>query len=67
MRNTLLMAVVAGVYYWRAKTEERHLGADPAYRAYWDWMERNAPVPRFFRWLRRAGPAPARPAAAPAE
>ncbi len=49
-RNTVLMAVIAGVYYWRAKTEERHLAADPAYRDYSDWMERNAPVPRFFAW-----------------
>ena len=52
-RNTLLMGVVAGVYYWRARTEERHLGADPAYRAYSEWATRRAPVPRFFRWLGR--------------
>jgi protein-S-isoprenylcysteine O-methyltransferase Ste14 len=51
-RATLLMGGVAGVYYWRAKTEERHLGLDPAYQEYSAWMERNAPVPRFFRWLR---------------
>ncbi|MEG3089544.1 methyltransferase family protein [Sphingomonas sp. PB4P5] len=52
-RATILMLAVAGVYYWRAKTEERHLGLDPAYVAYSAWMERNAPVPRFFAWLRR--------------
>jgi len=40
-RNTAIMAVVSGVYYWRAKTEERHLMADPAYRAYAEWMDRN--------------------------
>lgn len=51
-RNTMLMAVVSGIYFWRAKTEERHLGADPAYVAYSEWMTRNAPVPRFFAWLR---------------
>ena len=51
-RATILMGVVAGVYYWRARTEERHLGLDPAYVDYSAWMERNAPVPRFFRWLR---------------
>jgi len=65
VRNTLLMAVVTGVYYWRARTEERHLGADPAYAAYAEWMERNAPVPRFFRWVRGAGRP--RPQVAPAE
>ncbi len=41
VRNTLIMALVSGVYYWRAKTEERHLMADPAYRAYAEWMDRN--------------------------
>lgn len=50
-RATALMLVVAGVYYWRAKTEERHLKADPDYVAYWEWMERNGAFPRFFRWL----------------
>lgn len=62
-RNTVLMGVVAGVYYWRAKTEERHLGEDPAYREYSDWMERNAPVPRFFAWLRGRPRAPLTPPA----
>jgi protein-S-isoprenylcysteine O-methyltransferase Ste14 len=62
IRNTLLLACVSGVYYWRAKTEESHLGTDPAYRAYASWMAGNAPVPRLFAWLRlglvnRFGPA----------
>lgn len=63
-RATILMGVVAGVYYWRAKTEEWHLGADPAYRAYSEWMARNGAVPLFFAWVagqRRAS------AAAPAD
>ncbi|WP_419808913.1 methyltransferase family protein [Sphingomonas sp.] len=51
-RATLILAAVSGVYWWRAKTEERHLGLDPAYRAYADWMERRAPIPRLFRWVR---------------
>jgi protein-S-isoprenylcysteine O-methyltransferase Ste14 len=50
VRNTALMLAVAGVYYWRAKTEEWHLGTDPAYRAYSEWMDRNGPVPRAFAW-----------------
>ena len=45
-RNTAILAVVSGVYYWRARTEEAHLGQDPAYRAYAAWMERNGPIPR---------------------
>jgi protein-S-isoprenylcysteine O-methyltransferase Ste14 len=58
VRNTFVMAVVAGVYYWRARTEERHLSADRAYRDYAEWMERNGPLPRFLRFLSRR-PAPA--------
>ncbi|MBO9713074.1 isoprenylcysteine carboxylmethyltransferase family protein [Sphingomonas sp.] len=47
-RNTAIMALVSGVYYWRAKTEERHLRADPAYQAYDRWMARRGLVPRVF-------------------
>ena len=50
-RNTALLALVSSVYYWRAKTEEKHLLADPAYRAYWDWAQANALVPRLFAKL----------------
>ncbi len=49
IRATLLMAAVSGVYYWRAKTEERHLKLDPDYVAYDAWMARNGPVPRAFQ------------------
>ena len=52
LRNTAIMALVSGVYYWRAKTEERHLSADPAYRDYSAWMARNGPVPRLLARLR---------------
>lgn len=51
VRATALMGVVTGIYYWRARTEERHLGLDPVYRAYSDWMTRHGAVPRFGRWL----------------
>ncbi|WP_375397469.1 methyltransferase family protein [uncultured Sphingomonas sp.] len=51
LRTCVLMAAVAGIYYWRARTEERHLGLDPDYRAYSDWMTRNGMIPRFFGWL----------------
>ncbi|HEX6376390.1 MAG TPA: isoprenylcysteine carboxylmethyltransferase family protein [Allosphingosinicella sp.] len=63
IRNTFVLGLVTGVYYWRARTEERHLSADPAYRDYAEWMERNAPLPRLVRLLSRR-PAPA---AVPAE
>lgn len=51
LRNTVIMALVSGVYYWRAKTEERHLLADPAYRAYWEWAQAHAPIPRLISHL----------------
>ena len=61
IRNTAVLAMVSGVYYWRARTEERHLGEDPAYRDYAAWMERNGPLPRLIarltpRWARPPAP-----------
>ncbi|MEO9634106.1 MAG: isoprenylcysteine carboxylmethyltransferase family protein [Parasphingorhabdus sp.] len=53
VRNTVLMAAVSGVYYWRAKTEEKHLLSDPAYKEYAEWMDRNAPIPRLINWTKR--------------
>jgi hypothetical protein len=52
-RNTAILACVSGVYYWRAKTEEKHLLADPVYVQYSDWMAQHAPVPRIFGKLKR--------------
>jgi protein-S-isoprenylcysteine O-methyltransferase Ste14 len=61
IRNTVVLAMVSGVYYWRARTEEKHLGADPAYRDYAEWMARNGPIARLAaklagggRWRRRS-------------
>ncbi|MDB5736766.1 MAG: protein-S-isoprenylcysteine methyltransferase [Sphingomonas bacterium] len=59
VRNTLIMAIVSGVYYWRARTEEAHLSADPAYVAYAGWMARNVTITRAFARIgrrRRAEP-----------
>lgn len=53
VRNTVLIAAVSGVYYWRAKTEEKHLLSDPAYKEYAEWMDRNAPVPRLLNRIKR--------------
>ena len=53
VRNTVLMALVSGVYYWRAKTEEKHLLGDPAYKDYAEWMDRNAPIPRLLNGIKR--------------
>jgi protein-S-isoprenylcysteine O-methyltransferase Ste14 len=52
VRDTVVMALVSGVYYWRAKTEERHLCEEDAkYRAYSAWMEAHAPITRALRWM----------------
>ncbi len=61
VRNTAILAAVSAVYYWRAKTEERHLGGeDPKYRQYYDWMEQNAPITkglaRLIHFVRPRGP-----------
>ena len=52
VRNTALLALVSAVYYWRAKTEEKHLMSDPAYAEYVAWADRNALITRAFNRLR---------------
>jgi protein-S-isoprenylcysteine O-methyltransferase Ste14 len=64
IRNTAVLAIVSAVYYWRARTEERHLSSDPAYVEYAEWMERNGPVPRLINRLKRGWSPPAAPLAA---
>jgi len=50
LRNCAMLAMVSAVYYWRAKTEERHLLAEDAgYRVYWQWAEVCAPVTQGLR------------------
>lgn len=52
VRNGAIFLAVTGVYYWRARTEERHLRQDAAYREYAAWMERNGPLPRLIAWAK---------------
>ncbi|HQS95438.1 MAG: protein-S-isoprenylcysteine methyltransferase [Novosphingobium sp. 17-62-19] len=67
IRNTALLAIVSGVYYWRARTEEKHLLAEDAkYREYHAWMAEHGPITRTLRKLTRAL-TPRSPAAQPAE
>ncbi len=47
VRNTVILAAIGAVYYWRAKTEERHLAEeDSKYRDYSAWMLENARITR---------------------
>lgn len=39
LRNCTLLAVTSGIYYWRARTEEAHLGEDADYAAYSAWID----------------------------
>ena len=56
IRNTVILGMVSATYYWRARTEERHLFAEDAkYRAYSAWMEQHAPVTRALARLARVG------------
>ena len=53
VRNAFFLGCVSAIYFWRAKTEERHLlSEDPKYRAYFDWMQARglitAPLSRLF-------------------
>jgi protein-S-isoprenylcysteine O-methyltransferase Ste14 len=64
IRNTIVLGLVSGVYYWRARTEERHLAEDPAYRDYAAWMERNGPIPRLINRLKPRRWRPPAPVAA---
>ncbi|KIT16151.1 methyltransferase family protein [Jannaschia aquimarina] len=54
VRNCALLGIVSGIYYIRAKTEEKHLMADPDYRAYSDWIAVHGVLPRLRRRLARA-------------
>ena len=60
IRNSAILAVVSGVYYWRALTEEKHLSTDPAYVAYADWIAREGVWSRLRRRTgRSSAPLPA--------
>jgi Isoprenylcysteine carboxyl methyltransferase (ICMT) family len=47
VRCCLLLGLLNGVYYLRAKTEERHLTLDPVYEQYAHWIEQHGVL----RWL----------------
>jgi hypothetical protein len=53
VRNCCILGVINGVYFWRAKTEEKHLSADPAYVAYAGWIARQGPLAKAVRAVKR--------------
>jgi len=45
VRNAFFLGCVSAIYFWRAKTEERHLLAeDPKYAEYHAWMSRHGAI-----------------------
>jgi len=69
-RNTVILGLISAIYFWRARTEERHLlREDPAYRAYADWMAEHGLITKWFVRAARlwARPAVAAPLVVPAE
>lgn len=51
VRNAAGLMLVNAIYMWRARTEERHLSADPDYRAYTGWMAAYGPLGRLKAWI----------------
>jgi protein-S-isoprenylcysteine O-methyltransferase Ste14 len=51
VRNCGLLALLNGVYYLRARTEERHLSRDPTYVAYALWINEHGLLRRISRAL----------------
>jgi protein-S-isoprenylcysteine O-methyltransferase Ste14 len=60
LRHCLLLLLWNGMYFVRARTEERHLSRDPAYVAYAEWMNDNGLLRIFGKipWFRYRAPKP---------
>ena len=50
IRNSAILAIVSGIYFWRAKTEEKHLSVNQEYRDYAAWMASYARITRCLTW-----------------
>lgn len=49
LRNSLLLLMLSGIYFLRARTEEKHLSKDPAYLEYATWIKEHGLWARIFR------------------
>jgi isoprenylcysteine carboxyl methyltransferase (ICMT) family protein YpbQ len=52
LQNCMLLLLVNGIYYLRARTEEQHLMADARYRAYAEWIAENGVLERLMSAVR---------------
>jgi protein-S-isoprenylcysteine O-methyltransferase Ste14 len=55
VRHCVLLAILNLIYFLRARTEERHLGRDPAYLAYSRWMDEHGMFSKLTSRLRKRG------------
>ena len=53
LRASMALLLLNGVYYLRAKTEERHLSSDPDYVAYVNWMASHSLYAKIKRLIRK--------------
>jgi len=68
LRNVVGIALVSGIYYWRARTEEAHLlREDAKYREYYEWMSEHGIITAPLAALGRAITRGRREALQPAE
>jgi Isoprenylcysteine carboxyl methyltransferase (ICMT) family len=67
LRHCALLLLLNGVYFLRARTEERHLSIDPVYVEYAQWINEHGMLRglgRIMPWLRYRAPIPAMSSAA---
>ncbi|MBM1174814.1 methyltransferase family protein [Microvirga arabica] len=57
-RLSILLLAVNAIYYWRAKTEERHLAHDPVYAEYMAWIAHHGLVAKLRDVCRSRGALP---------
>ncbi len=62
LKQCLLLLGVNGIYYLRAKTEERHLRNDPVYAAYCEYIDKHGFFAHIRELLRRMHLAPSKAA-----
>lgn len=53
LRSCMLLLAINFIYYMRAKTEEKQLMADPAYRAYSEWIAEHGLLEKAWRKIRQ--------------
>ena len=53
LQKSIILLMLNGVYFLRAKTEEAHLSSDPGYAKYDHWMSKNGLIAKVRERLQR--------------